>query len=171
MQPDEAFVQNIAACQNRLLAYIVTNVTDTEASRDILQEVNLVLWRRKDQFESGTNFNAWAYKIAFYQVLAWRRDKGRDRHVFDEDLMMMIADEAVDEADGFDIRLAALRGCLAQLEDKQRWLIEQRYNSNVSVNAIAEMMGRKSGAVATMIYRIRNSLRTCIAVRINSEGA
>jgi RNA polymerase sigma-70 factor (ECF subfamily) len=170
MQPDEAFVQNIAACQNRLLAYIVTNITDTQAARDVLQEVNLVLWRRKDEFEPGTNFNAWSYKIAFYQVLAWRRDKGRDRHVFGEDLMTMIADEAEEDADGFDFRIAALRKCLAQLEDKQRWLIEQRYTSNISVNAIAEAMGRKSGAVATMIYRIRNSLRTCIAVRINSEG-
>jgi len=90
---DEQIVQLIAGSQDRLFAYVLTLVPDRTVARDILQEANLVLWRRRESFAPGTSFAAWAYKIAFMQVLAHRRDLGRDRHVFfSEELMGQLAE-------------------------------------------------------------------------------
>lgn len=36
--------------QDRLLAYILTLVPHRHVAQDILQETNLVLWRRRDEF-------------------------------------------------------------------------------------------------------------------------
>ena len=49
---------------------VLPNRTDVD---DLLQETNLVLWREFESFEIGTNFTAWAYRIAHNQVLAWRK--------------------------------------------------------------------------------------------------
>jgi len=169
---DEQIVQLIAGCQDRLYAYVLTLVPDRTAAGDILQETNLVLWRRRQGFTIGTSFTAWAYKTAFMQVLAHRRDRGRDRHVFfSEELMGQLAGEAQRDAEEIPGRQAALRGCLAKLSDRQRWLIAQRYSSGNSIKVIAEMTGKTIGAITTTVYRIRNALRECITRTLAAEDA
>ena len=59
---EEQIVQQIAACQDQLFAYILTLVPHRDVARDILQETNLVLWRRREEFVPGTSFVAWASK-------------------------------------------------------------------------------------------------------------
>jgi len=169
---DEQVVQLIAGCQDRLFAYVLTLVPDRTVARDILQEANLVLWRRRERYVAGTSFVAWAYKIAFVQVLAHRRDRGRDRHVFfSEELMGQLADEAQQDLEGISDRRTALQGCLAKLSERRRWLIAQRYSSGSSIRVIAEMTGKTVGAIATAVYRIRNALRDCIARTLAAEDA
>jgi len=169
---EEQIVQQIAACQDRLFAYILTLVPHRDVARDILQETNLVLWRRREEFTVGTSFVAWASKVAFFQVLAYRRDKGRDRHVFlSEELMTRLASEVQEELDVLADRRGALQGCLGKLTERQRWLIAQRYSSESSVKVIAEMTGQSAGAVATAVYRIRNVLRDCVTRTLAAEGS
>lgn len=165
------FVQLIADCQDRLYAYIVTQIPDYHAANDIRQDVNLALWEKKDEFEPGTNFNAWAYRIAFYQILAYRRDKGRDRHIFCEELIGMLDQEVRNKASGFEERWASLDVCLSGLSEEQRWLINQRYLLGLSLGSLAKVAGRRVGALATAIYRIRNHLRRCITQHIAEDLA
>ncbi len=168
---EEQIVQQIATCQDRLFAYILTLVPSRDVARDILQETNLVLWRRRDEFSEGTSFTAWASKVAFFQVLAYRRDRSRDRHVFfSEELMIELAGEMQDDRDAFADRRGALRGCLAKLTERQRWLIAQRYSAENSIQVIAEMTGQSAGAVATAVYRVRNALRDCVTRISATEG-
>ena len=169
---NEQVVQLIASCQDRLFAYILTLAPNRTVARDILQEANLVLWRRRESFAPGTSFTAWAYKIAFMKVLAHRRDRGRDRHVFfSEELMGQLAGEAQQDLEELPGRRAALQGCLAKLPERQRWLIAQRYSSGSSIKVIAEMTGKTVGAIATAVYRIRNALRDCVTRTLAAEDA
>ena len=67
------FVQLMIGCQSRLYAFIMSLVCDPEHAADILQQTNIVMWEKSDQFEPGTNFTAWTFQIARYQVLAHRQ--------------------------------------------------------------------------------------------------
>ena len=167
---EERLVQQITSSQDRLYAYILTFVPDREAARDILQETNLVLWRRRSDFRKGGSFTAWSCKVAFLQALASRRDKGRDRHFFSDDLMRQLAEEGEADQEVLDRRRGALRDCLEQLPRKQRWLIAQRYAAGMTVKVIAEMTGDSDGSIATTVYRIRNALRDCVSRKLAVEG-
>lgn len=57
----------LAGQQRRLYGYVLTLITDPVAADDILQQTNLVVLQKADEFEVGTNFNAWASKIAYFQ--------------------------------------------------------------------------------------------------------
>ena len=59
----------------------------------MLQETNMVLWCDSAKFQPGTDFRAWAYRVAYFQVLAQRRKRGRDRLSFDESLLKDIAQD------------------------------------------------------------------------------
>ena len=52
-----------------LSVYVYSLVSASADADDILQQTKMILWRCFDQFESGTNFIAWARKTAFHQVL------------------------------------------------------------------------------------------------------
>ena len=83
MTSDQYFLA-ITAIQNRLHAYILSLLADPVAGQDVLQETNLVLIRKADDFQSGASFESWAYNTARFQVLAHLRDRKRDRLVLHE---------------------------------------------------------------------------------------
>jgi RNA polymerase sigma-70 factor (ECF subfamily) len=58
---------------------------------DILQETNLVLWSKQDEFTPGTDFRVWAFRVARYQVMAYRKRQSLDRLVFGDELIDRLA--------------------------------------------------------------------------------
>src|SRR5439155_15358209 len=86
------FVQLLTDHQRGLFAYVVSLLGDINESQNVLQETNMVLWKRSADFLEGTDFRAWARKIAYYQALAYLRLKKRDRHVFDAELLHQLSD-------------------------------------------------------------------------------
>ena len=44
---------------------------------DVLQDVNRIPWEKADEYEAGTNFAAWANRVAYFQVLTLRQQKAR----------------------------------------------------------------------------------------------
>ena len=165
----ERYVQQLTDCQSRLYAYILMLLPDHAAAADVLQETNLVLWRKAGEFVEGTEFGAWACRIAHYQVLASFRDKGRDRLVFDQQLLNDLSAEAETLSGELSDRRRILRLCMSRLGDRQRELLGRRYESGWSIKQIAREFGQSPGAVATSLYRTRNELLLCIQESLHAE--
>lgn len=163
------FVKLLAAAQTRLYAYIMSMVGHPDAAEDILQETYLVLWQKMDEALAAENFNAWAYAVARFQVLAHQRDRGRDRHVFDEDLLNVLAEESVPITDRISDDRVALEQCLRKLTAPMRDLITQRYEHNRATADIAEDLGKSVPAVTKALYRTRMTLLACIE-KTKTEG-
>src|SRR5215212_3872657 len=94
----EEFVQLLTGEQSRLFGYIVTLLGDVNDASNVLQQANMVLWRKANEFKLGTNFHVWAKKTAYYQTLAYLRDRKRDKLVFDDELLEQLASRP-DEVD------------------------------------------------------------------------
>lgn len=156
------FVQLMISCQSRLYAFIMSLVCDPDHAADILQQTNLVMWEKSDQFTPGTNFSAWAYQIARFQVMAHRQKRYRDRHVFDDETLAAIAGVFEQRAEGLDDKLTALSHCMNQLNDDSRTLIRNRYSDGFSVKQIADQLGYSANRVAVRLHRLRVALMECI---------
>lgn len=167
--PDKEFVYQLTDWQNRLFGYLVTLLNNTHDARDVLQETNLVLWQKVGDFKVGTDFGAWARKCAYYQALAFLRDRKRDRHVFDDDVLAMMASEDAGSAHDDDERRLALRNCLSCLSDQHRRLIDQRYSEETPFQKLAAIHGKKESALKMVIMRIREVLRQCIESKLKES--
>src|SRR5690606_38505458 len=88
----DVIVQLLTGEQHSLFRYITALIGDPDEAGNILQETNLVIWRKADDFTLGGNFGAWARSIALWQVKAWLRDRRRDRHVFSFELIRQLAE-------------------------------------------------------------------------------
>ena len=163
-QPSDP-VQLMLANQNRLFAFILSLVANREHANDVLQQTNLILWEKLDDFEPGTNFMAWAFQIARYQVMAHRQKQGRDRHVFDDEAVSLIASAFEQQSERFDERLTALKHCIQQLPDDGRRLIRRRYGDGWSVKNLAHELGQTANRLAVRLHRLRALLMECIQQR------
>jgi RNA polymerase sigma-70 factor (ECF subfamily) len=158
----EQFVRNLTNCQASLYAYILSLLPNRDDANDILQDTNLVMWRRSEEYVEGTNFLAWAYKIARYKVLARHRDSRRDRHIFDEQLFDRLADDAERRTRDPNGVAALLEDCVEELPVVQRQLVEDRYAPGGSVQDMAQKLGQSAAALSVTLSRIRHTLLGCI---------
>jgi len=168
--PTEDYVTLLTSHQARIYAYIMSLMGSREQALDVLQETNLVLWRKADEFTPGTNFIAWAFRIAHNKVLTHRQRLSRSRIVFDDELLKMMSDEIAASDDDFAQRQAHLSHCLKYLPPQQEALIRQRYVEGAAVKTIAQRVGKSPNAVTKMLHRIQSALMRCIALR-QANGA
>src|SRR5262249_47364959 len=138
-------------------------------ARNVLQETNLELWRKSAEFVDGTDFGAWSRKVAHFKVLAYLRDRKRDRLLFDEALLNQIAarPQPAEEDESLQV---ALRHCLATFTDGLRLQIGRRYGSNLSVRELATLLGKSEAAMKVSLSRIRKQLMQCIERRLAADA-
>lgn len=174
MQPSpqrmDEFVRLLGQHQRRVFLYVLSLVPRWNEAEEIVQETNVVLWREFGKFESGTNFAAWACKVAFHQVLAWRKRRQRDRHTFDDDVLEQVGTVAQGMEEELEERAQALAACVEQLPAVQRELIRLRYNESQSIEAIAGRQKRTLDAVYRALSRVRQVLHDCVTRKLGQEG-
>ena len=166
----EQFVNELIGSQTMLYAFILALIGDRNEADDVLQETNVVLWRKADEFELGTNFHAWARRVAHFQVLAFLKRRSRDKHQFNADLLDRLVKQSDQTADPLSEYRKALRGCMNKLNEKQKELLTQRYSGTMSLAAIAKGLGRPVNSLYTTLHRIRAVLMDCVQRQLG-EGA
>jgi RNA polymerase sigma-70 factor, ECF subfamily len=168
----EELVTQITTSQKALFAYISTLLGSAGDVDDVLQEVNLVLWRRGHEFDGRGQFLTWACHIAYLQVLAHCKRMRREKHAyFDEGVLADLAGCVALEVEQIDAQLEALRACLGKLPPSQRRLILRRYEAGGSVQNLASELDRPASSVSVTLHRIRKLLSDCIARKLAEGGA
>lgn len=165
------FIQLLTKSQSRIYAYILSLVFDADLADDILQQTNTVLWEKAGEFELGTNFVAWSFRVAYFQVLAHRKNCQRDRLVFDDHTLGVVADLSGQMDDTFEKRQRLLRRCLDRLNGRQRSCVQQRYESGASLDSIASAMGIRANAVKQLLFRARNALHRCVQSQLEGGAS
>ena len=161
---DEEIVALLTQHQLDIKHYVQSLMPGDSSAQDVAQQANITLWRKRADFELGTNFKAWSFAIARYEVLNHRKRQIRDnqRLVFSEELIDIFAEELPELDDGMDEKQEALRTCLGKLNPKQRDLGMHRYFESSTVQDFADATGRSVGGLKVTLHRVRNSLLKCI---------
>ncbi|MGB8852690.1 MAG: sigma-70 family RNA polymerase sigma factor [Pirellulales bacterium] len=155
------FLRLFASSEPALRAFVrslVPTLTDTD---DIMQEVAVILWSKFDECPSSEGFRPWAFGVARYKVLAWHRDRGRDRHVFDATTITAIAARAEAETDRLARQRDALARCLESLAPDHRRLIDSAYGAGAVMKDVAHQLGQTPMSLYKKLHRIRLILVEC----------
>lgn len=167
----DEFTRLFTAHRGGVLAYILAMVPRRGDAEEIFQATVAQLWQEFHRFEQGTEFGAWASRVAYFQVLSFRKRRSRERLQFTPDFVDRVAVEAAALVGPLDDRQAALERCLEKLSPRQRKLIELRYRRGVAIENIALQVGRSVEATYKALSRIRQLLHDCVRrVRGLEEG-
>jgi RNA polymerase sigma-70 factor (ECF subfamily) len=169
-QDDPVLAAEIAALRSPLRGYVLSILPHHAACDDVVQEVSVFLWERRHEREPDTNLRAWAFKVAWFKAMAWRRDRQREKTVsFSEDTLHEIAATAESMADEAGDRLLALRACLRRLDPAEVKLLQLKYVDGGSLTDHARELRQNPSRVQKTISRLRLALRHCIETKL-SQG-
>ncbi|MGB0655096.1 MAG: sigma-70 family RNA polymerase sigma factor [Pirellulales bacterium] len=154
----------LEAMQPRLYGFILKRLADRDQTLEVLQRTNLVIWQKAADYRPGTSFEAWTFTIARFQLMAWRKNKSRNRLVF-SDMVYEQIDKQTEQSDD-DARVVALKDCVKQLNVDESKLLEQRYQEDIPLGTIASTMNMSLDAIGMRLSRIRKKLAACIERRL-----
>jgi RNA polymerase sigma-70 factor (ECF subfamily) len=168
---ESEFVLLITRHQAAIYAYVLTIHPDRVAAQDILQETNLVLCRKRDEFEPDTNFKAWALRIAYWQTMAHLKRVKRAGFVeLEPDVIDLVSQEAGDQFEDFEDRHTALRSCIQKLPPGDTSILLAHYQNGESIADLSGRLGRSRDALKQVLMRIRRALRACIERQLAGEA-
>ncbi|VTU02584.1 rna polymerase sigma-70 ecf- rhodopirellula baltica : RNA polymerase sigma-70 ECF-like, Rhodopirellula baltica OS=Rhodopirellula sp. SWK7 GN=RRSWK_05077 PE=4 SV=1: Sigma70_r2: Sigma70_r4_2 [Gemmataceae bacterium] len=168
--PSDEFIQLLTSHQTQLRGLITAALGHAADSQDVLQRTNLAIWRKAADFDPARSFLAWAIGVARYEVLAFLRDRRRERLVFVPEVADLLATEAEDLLPQIPARQAALRECLKELPERNRELLTQKYVRGRSVSDLAAAVGRSADGIKSLLLRVRRVLEDCITRRLARTG-
>lgn len=166
----EEFLMLLGTHERQLALYVYGLVPDNNDAEDILQESRMVMWRSFSQFKTGTNFIAWARKVAFHQVLTYRRKKKRSHLQLSDEMLELMATEIEKLSPDIDHRRDRLESCLRKLPSAHRSLVLLRYYEEKSIEDMAEQLDKTETAVYRALSRIRHTLMQCVSNQPQSQS-
>ncbi|QDU25304.1 RNA polymerase sigma factor [Anatilimnocola aggregata] len=158
----EAFLKLFTASDAALRAYVRVLVPTRDDAAEIMQEISLVLWRKFDEYQGHEDFRRWAFGVARFQVLAWRRDKARDRLVLSESAVESIAQQMTEDAAQLELQRSALETCIGKLQEEQRSLLRAAYAPGVKLDWLSKETGKTVQSLYKNLQRIRARLLDCV---------
>jgi RNA polymerase sigma-70 factor, ECF subfamily len=164
------FVEMLIQHQRKLYSYIYTLVPNVTDSDDLLQETNLVLWNKRQEYKLGTNFQAWACRIAYYNVQNFLRAKGRTRSFFSEEFLSDISEMLIDHTEVHTVYSMLMINCLGKLSTASQQLLKLRYDGTHTIQEVANQMGRPVGSLYNSLSQIRRKLWDCVQYALKEEG-
>ena len=167
----EELIALLTANQTRLRAYVLSLTANPETAMEVLQATNLVIWRKAEHFEPGSNFVAWAFKIARLQVKAHRNKSIREKTLFSEEFIDELSSYVSEQETQEELQevQSALGHCLEEFPENRKELLWLRYRDNLRIAEVAKQQGKKVGAIKQLFHRMRQVLLRCIERRL-AEG-
>ncbi|QDT63057.1 sigma-70 family RNA polymerase sigma factor [Calycomorphotria hydatis] len=169
MQAHEQFVRELRANYWPVYRYVISLVPQPSEADDLMQEVSVVLWRKFDEFEQGTNFLAWAKKVALNTTRNYLKSRRRSR-VVSSGTLNAIAQTERGMSEILELRRVFLAECIEELPLEKRRLIRQRYLEEHSPEELAAASQNKTANIYNQLSRIRKQLLDCITKKINRSS-
>ena len=114
----EDYDQLVGDYQHRIFFFIRSMVYNKEDAKDILQDVNIVLFKKQAYYVSGTDFKSWAFTIARFECLSYLTKLKKNMTIsIDNETEERLADTAEEMADAADPHLATLKTCMQKLPE------------------------------------------------------
>jgi RNA polymerase sigma-70 factor, ECF subfamily len=123
-------------------------------AEDIAQDALLRAWRRRSTLRDSERRNQWLATIVRNEAF---RQHARVRP--DPTATIELHEGAEDEGVLAAVELADLHAALAALSERDRRLLEMRYEEDLTQAAIAHRLGIPEGTVKVRLHRARNKLR------------
>lgn len=153
-EPYRAFIRLFTRHEGAIRRFVRNLLPSWDDVDEVMQEVSLSAWNKFASFDLKGDFARWVAAIARYEVLSYRRGKARDRLVFDEDLIGLLADECEREVHEVERSRRALDKCLAQLASEERNLLLRVHLAEQQIKPIAVEMGLTANALYKTLSRL-----------------
>jgi len=162
----EAFAAVVQRFERPLRVWLATHAPPGVDVDDIAQASFIAAYTRLSDYTPGTNFSAWLFTIARYQL---QTETTRLRRIADyhsryaPDLLARELDRRADQpTTADDQQLALLADCLEAIDHRRRRFLTWRYDEAIPLSEMAKRSGRSVAAVKKQLWLLRRQLQECV---------
>lgn len=163
------FTRRWAASQDLVRLYVESVVWRMHDAEDVVQQVAYQAGRNFRQYDADRPFGAWVMGIARNEVRMYLRKHSRDRLVFSDEVLDLVAQTTQRHADELSPRAVALRECMKLVPESGRALLRMRYTEDMKGPELSARLGISQNAVLLRLSRLRKALAQCIEKRLSSR--
>ncbi len=166
---DEAWSALVGATMGPIYRLCASFAPSAAQAEELTQDVYLKIWENLEQYRAGSNFMAWAYRVAKNLLIDAHR---RGRH---ERNAAWLDPEVLERLPGSDDphrqterreRLRLVAQGLAQIEEDLARLVLLRDFAGLSYQEMAEGLNLPLGTVKSRLNRARLELATAVQRRL-----
>jgi RNA polymerase sigma-70 factor (ECF subfamily) len=172
----DAYAVVVEACQRKLRAAVAGWCPPSVDPDEISHVAFVKAYQNIDSYVPNTDFYSWLCAFAQNLVRAEykriERESKKIRNYLDHTLLNALESDSVD-LDREKERYDALLGCLENLPDTSRSLINMRYSRGTPLADIARSRKKTVANIKYHLFAIRKKLRECIGrklLRRNGES-
>ena len=153
----------------RIRGFILSLVPNMALADDVLQETFLTVSSKSEDFAKGSNFVAWACRIAKYKILEASRQNKRTSGMLSPSAIEAVCASELGLQESNEAELAALKLCIDKLSPHSRRAFELRYSNGHNANEVASLLGWTVDSVYVVLSRGRKMLQKCIVSHLAGE--
>lgn len=138
---------------------------------DIAQRSFIAAYRKLADFQPGTNFSAWLFTIAQFQL---RTETTRLRRVADyhtryaPDLLCRELQRRLEEPpEVIQERMEHLQACLDRIDGQRRRFLAWRYDEEMPLEEMSDRSGLSVPAIKKLLWKLRRHLHECVLTRMD----
>ncbi len=165
----ESFLKLYRANEKHIFRFILALLPNYSAAEDVMQDTMLVMWKKFDQYEAGTNFAAWGMQIGRFAVMQFQRKVQSGIVCFDSNALEKIIEHEEVLREKEDAYSEALEECVKHLKEKSKRIISLRYVDNMKIVDIALKIEKTLNSTYQAMSRIHQSLLKCVMQRLRQE--
>jgi RNA polymerase sigma-70 factor (ECF subfamily) len=163
---DDEFIREFGKAQPALYSYLVGATLNPSDADDLLQEVNLALWRKRSAFDPTQHFLRWAIGFAKTQVVSHRSRSAKSKLVFSDEAVQALAEEWDEDHSYHQQRLDALASCVTKLGELENQLLLDIYGRSRSVKEFSKEHRMPQSTVYKVLDRVRKALMRCVETQV-----
>lgn len=130
---------------------------DDEA-RDAVQEIFVKIMVNMGGFGEKSQFSTWIYSITYNYCIDLIRKRKKEKTLFSDEMERApdIADEEVPDEYLMEMDVAQLKAVLEALPAGDRMILLMKYQDDLSIRDIAEMLAKTESAIKMKIKRAKH---------------
>lgn len=160
----DAFAELYDAYVTKMFRFIAYKVGNREVAEDLTSDLFLKLWEylAKNQTREIKSVNGLVYRMARNLVIDHYRRKSNNAECSIEDIMHLSVPAEGLEKVHTKIEAAKLLTLIRTLKSEYQEVLLLRYIEELPIKDIAEVMGKKRGAVRVTLHRATKTLQSLI---------
>ena len=163
------FARHWVPVQPGIMGMITAAIRNRHDAEDVLQEVAATAAKDYHRYDSQKPFFSWVASITKFRIVDYYRKKNRDKLVFDEEVLELIAQSAARTASLMTGQQEALDKCMQKLTPRASETLRMRYSQDLSASQIGEKQNLSESAVFSFLHRLRKGLIDCIQQNLNTD--
>lgn len=144
----------------RILKKLIRLLKDEEVAKELLQDVFLKIWEKREHIDSEGSFRSYLFRIAENQVMDFFRKAANDRKLVD--YLISVSTElynGTEEAIDYNESNAALQKAIESLPPQRQKIFVLCKIEGKSYEEVAEMLGVTAGTVNDHMVKAMRTLR------------